>query len=68
MFCNLTTYSISTHACCVPYSVVDASFEIGDVDAELKGHGQIQSTCEVMGDLLVTVDVWLTNIPVRWCK
>jgi hypothetical protein len=48
--------------------VVDASFEIGDVDAELKGHGQIQSTCEVMGDLLVTVDVWLTNIPVRWCK
>ena len=48
--------------------MVDANFKIGDVDAELKGHGQIQSNCEVMGDLLVTVDVWLTNIPVRRCE
>lgn len=45
---------------------VDSAFKIGDVNVGLKGHGKIKSPCKEMGDLLITIDVDVTNIPVDW--
>jgi len=46
--------------------IIDAKFQIGDVDVDLKGHGKLKSVCEELGDLYVTVDVRISNIPVDW--
>jgi len=47
---------------------VDAMLQIGDVDVELKGGGHLNSACRELGDLYITVDVKLSNIPVEWMR
>ena len=53
----------------VTYEImVDAKFKLGDVSVDLKGGGKLKSVCEELGDLEVTVDVKIRNIPVDWMQ
>ena len=53
----------------VTYEVtVDTQLKIGDVDVQQHGHGTMKSECVHMGDLSITVDVNLSNIPVTWMR
>jgi len=51
----------------VTYEIlVDAKLQIGDVNVALTGSGKLKSVCENMGDLYISVEAKVTNIPVSW--
>ena len=45
---------------------VDSAFKIKDVNVKIKGYGELTSPCKNMGDLLIQIDIDVTNIPVDW--
>ena len=47
---------------------IDTHFKVGDVNVAIKGDGKLRSVCENMGDLVINVDVKVTNIPVDWMQ